>query len=165
MYCEVPDAWQEEVRSIDRTALLRRYDGVWAILSRPEYGDLSSRKAKGRRMLATALKTGNDDPVTLGMARDIAEGYGVAAIEQIPDQQVPLLIAWFREATFRMDTGNVDAEMDATEANSDGRAHEARRNAKIQDYVESEVPSIASFAYRKPVSVAVNRILLPGKDF
>lgn len=157
MLSDVPVAWQEEVRSIDRTAVLRRYNGVWALLSRPDYVDLGARKARGLKLLEIAYRTGNTDPVTLGMARDIADGYGVVAIEALPEAQVPLLLRWFREATYRMTHGNVDDEMDKTEAESDGRAHEARRNAAIQDYVESEVPSIARFAYRKPTSLILTQ--------
>lgn len=134
----VPPAWQREVQSIDRTARLLRFAHVWVIVSKPEDANLHRRRAAGYNLVRYAHESGQADPITLGVATAASLGYGVCALEAIPELQVPVLIQWFREVTHRVQLGNVDQLMDETEARSDGRMHTARREASIRDYLDTE---------------------------
>src|SRR5690606_31483101 len=101
----------------------------------------AGRKRIGRALLERMRGRPDADPVTVRCAKLLAEGYGIVAMHKWDHAPTPDIVDWFKEADWRA-TNEFEQRYAALEAETDGSAHAARREATMREYLDTEGRSI-----------------------
>jgi hypothetical protein len=150
---QAPDSVARELWAIEPgVELLYLAEGQWALVSRPERWTMPDggrrRRLTGWNILAKERKASHANPVTLRVAQLLIAGCAVlwqGTFEHAPDHAI---VEWFREANWRYRHGELEAALDARDAESNGEAHAMRAARSLQEWRETEGKSTYAHVFR-----------------